>query len=158
MAARTWICQRSSGGVRCAHVNPKRKHICESCGKRRSASKREPHFDALKQPYEVFVIANGGSEDCGICGAKPSPERRNDRDHEHKGDGLARGLLCHSCNRTLGPRMEASARQGGMTLAQWLRAAADYVERAEKRRGVNLSALLDVQPLRTVVDTDREAM
>jgi hypothetical protein len=142
MAARVWTCQRVSKGIPCKHVNPKIKQICEACGKRRPASKRESHFDALKLPYAVFVIANGGSEDCGICGTKPTPERRNDRDHEHKGDGLVRGLLCHSCNRTLGPRMEASARQGGMTLAEWLRAAADYVERAERRRGINLERLL----------------
>lgn len=142
MAERFWTCQKRQGGVKCAHKNPKRKRICEKCGKRTEAAKRELHFSALDLPYEVFVLANGGSEDCGICGAKRSLERRNDRDHEHKGDGLVRGILCHSCNRTLGPRMEASARQGGMTLAQWLRAAADYVERAERHRGVDLSKLL----------------
>lgn len=123
-------------------MNPKRRQICEACGKRRPATKREAHFSALDLPYEAFVAANGGSEDCGICGAKPRPERHNDRDHEHKGDGLVRGILCHSCNRTLGPRMEASARQGGMTLTEWLRAAADYVERAERRRGINWGAFL----------------
>lgn len=142
MAPRTWTCQRRSGGSKCGHVNPKRKQICERCGKKRSATKKKAHTKALDLPYEVFVVANGGSEDCGICGTPPTPERRNDRDHEHKDSGLVRGLLCHSCNRTLGPRMEASARQGGMTLSEWLRAAADYVERAERRRGMNPSAFL----------------
>lgn len=142
MAAKTWTCSRQSGGIKCRHQNPKRKQICERCGKKRPATKKPEHAQALKQPYEVFVLANGGSENCGICGTAPTPVRKNDRDHEHRDDGLVRGILCHSCNRTLGPRMEASARQGGMTLSEWLRAATDYVERAERLRGIDLTKLL----------------
>jgi Recombination endonuclease VII len=138
---RTWTCQKVSKGAPCKHVNPKIKHLCEKCGKRRSPTKRKPHFDLLKLPYEAFVIVNGGSENCGICGAAPT-SKRNDRDHEHADDGLIRGLLCHTCNRTLGQRMATSARTSGMTLPEWLRAAADYLERAERWRGVDLSALL----------------
>lgn len=144
MAARTWTCQRVTDGIKCGSVNPKRNLICKTCGKRRPVTKREAHFSVLDLPYEVFVAANGGLERCGICGAQPSPDRKLDRDHEHKGDGLVRGVLCHSCNRTLGPRMESSARQGGMTLAQWLRAAAGYVERAERLRWINWPALATI--------------
>lgn len=138
---RTWTCQRQRGGVRCATKNLAVKQKCTTCGAPRPPRKRKAHFDVLKLPYEAFVLANGGSHNCGICGAAPTT-KRNDRDHEHEGAGLARGLLCHTCNRTLGKRMEASARQGGMTLPEWLRAAADYVERAERWRGINLEALL----------------
>lgn len=38
--------------------------------------------------------------------------------------------------------MEAAVRQMGMTLPEWLRAAANYVERAEEWRGFHLEALL----------------
>lgn len=142
MAAKTWTCQRRSGGSPCKHVNPKRKQLCERCGKRRPATKRAEHFSVLDLPYEVFVQANGGSHDCGICGREPKHGRKNDRDHEHVGGGLVRGILCHSCNRVLSNRMEISARQSGMTLVAWLRAAADYIERAERRRGINPGAFL----------------
>jgi hypothetical protein len=143
MAAKTWTCQRVSKGTRCAHVNPKRRQICIKCGKRRPATKRKEHFDVLKMPYEAFVLVNGDyGENCGICGRPRSAKKRNDRDHEHKDKGLVRGILCHGCNRTLGQRMETSARDAGMTLPEWLRAAADYIERAERWRGVNLKEFL----------------
>lgn len=143
MASRTWTCQRVTAKVKCGHVNPKVKRICERCGKRRPETKRAAHFDALKIPYEIYVVLNGG-ELCGICGRPPSNDKRLDRDHEHAGDGLPRGLLCHSCNRTLGPRMETSARMAGMDLATFLRTAADYIERADRRRALDVHALLEL--------------
>jgi hypothetical protein len=75
---------------------------------------------ALELPYDKFVKLNGG-EFCAICGRKPSETRRLDRDHCHR-TGKARGLLCWNCNKQL---------RGFMTSA-WLRAAADYLERAER--------------------------
>lgn len=138
MAERIWTCQRSTGGSKCGHQNPKRKQICESCGKRRPAIKRSEHFSALDLPFWVFVMVNGEfGERCGICGASPV-SKRNDRDHEHVDAGLVRGILCHRCNRVLGKRMESAVRQMGMTLPEWLRAAADYIERAERWRGIDL--------------------
>jgi len=124
-----WTCQRQTDGVVCKHVNPSRKRNCEACGKPRPKRKRPAHRAALDQPYEVFVAINGGDW-CGICGVEPTPMKRLDRDHSHV-SGLARGLLCHSCNRSLGQRMERAAH--AMGLVEWLRAAADYVERAERR-------------------------
>lgn len=140
--ASTWTCQRVKGGSRCATVNARVKQRCTGCGAPRPARKRKAHFSVLQLPYEAFVLVNGGSEACGICG-RPPDSKKNDRDHEHEGDGLVRGLLCHSCNRALGARIATSARGGDMTLAQWLRAAADYVERAERWRGVNLHAFVE---------------
>lgn len=118
--ARVWTCQRTTAGVPCKHVNPKRKHLCEKCGKRRPATKRPAHMAALDLPYEHYVEINGG-DFCGICGLPPSPVRRLDRDHDHK-TGRPRGLLCHAHNRML---------RYGMT-PEVLRAAADYLERAER--------------------------
>src|SRR3954451_12832832 len=125
MAAKTWICQRQSGGVKCGAVNAKRLQICPRCGKRRPATKKPAHTKALKIPYEIYVIVNGG-EHCGVCGAQPSEGRRLDRDHEHKGDGLVRGLLCWRHNALL---------SNNDWTPELLRAAADYLERAEQRRG-----------------------
>jgi hypothetical protein len=78
---------------------------------------------ALDISYEDYIELNGG-ERCGICGRGRSPERRLQRDHDHRGEGLARGLLCFACNRWL---------RGFMTI-EWMRAAIAYLERAEARR------------------------
>lgn len=128
---RTWTCQRRSGGVRCAHVNPKRKQLCEACGGRRPKSKPPAHRKALDLPFEAYLLVNGG-EDCGICGRPPPAGGRHRRDHEHKGDGLPRGLLCWTCNLAL----------RDFATVEWLRSAADYLERAERWRGVDLSERL----------------
>jgi hypothetical protein len=129
---RTWTCQRQSGGEKCRHVNPKRKQICEACGKKRSKTKTVAHQQVLQLPYEAYVLANGGSECCGICGRPPPEGGTHRRDHEHKGDGLVRGILCWTCNLSL----------RDFATPEWLWAAADYLERAERRRGLNLEAFL----------------
>lgn len=88
------------------------------------AKRRLPaHMKALDLPYEHYVEINGGSEDCGICGKPRTPERRNHRDHDHQGDGTPRGILCPRCNRALVVRF------GFRFTPEWLRAAADYLER-----------------------------
>lgn len=116
--ARTWTCQRVSEGVRCGHVNPKRKHLCEVCRKRRPATKRPEHMKALDLPYEHYVELNGGNF-CALCGIEPEEGKKLHRDHCHK-TGKPRGLLCFPDNLQLkngyGP--------------EWHRAAADYLERA----------------------------
>jgi Recombination endonuclease VII len=70
----------------------------------------------LQIPYERWVAVYG--EFCGICGAIPGPRRRLDRDHDHR-TGLARGLLCHRCNRALPPWITEV----------WLNDAATYLAR-----------------------------
>lgn len=57
-------------------------------------------------------------ERCGICGGLPKT-RRLHRDHDHR-SGKMRGLLCFPCNAALRPYMTAD----------WLRKAADYVDRS----------------------------
>jgi hypothetical protein len=63
------------------------------------------------------VLLNGG-ERCAICLRVSSPNRRLDRDHDHK-TGRPRGLLCPRCNRQL----------ANWITPEWLRAAAEYLER-----------------------------
>jgi hypothetical protein len=118
-----WTCQRSSGGVKCGHRNPNRKRNCEWCKKPRPARKPPAHMSALSLPYEYYLEINGGPQ-CGICGKLPAPGQRFHRDHEHKGVGYARGLLCFPCNLQL----------KHTSTVKWLRAAAAYLERADARR------------------------
>lgn len=116
--ARVWTCQRVSGGVRCGHLNPRRKRKCEGCGKDAPKPSKPKHMAALELSYEHYIELNGG-EHCGICGRGPTEQRRLDRDHDHK-TGEPRGLLCSWCNRRLDNRVDAD----------WLRAAARYLTRS----------------------------
>lgn len=105
MAAHTWTCPRVRDGEKCAHVNPKRKQICEKCGGRRAPTKKLAHRHVLEVfPYETWVILF--SELCGICGDPPKPGKKLMRDHDHRvkpddPTGGMRGLLCFRCNRQL---------------------------------------------------------
>lgn len=119
--ARAWTCQRVQAGERCRHENPSRKRKCEACGKPRPARKRRSHMVALDLDYEGFIELNGG-ETCGICGAAPPEGRKLYRDHSHA-SGLARGLLCFVCNRTLTNRVDN---------VDWLRRAILYLEGADR--------------------------
>jgi hypothetical protein len=66
--------------------------------------------------YEECVERFG--ERCGICGRGPTPGRRLNRDHDHH-TGKLRGLACTRCNRNL----------GNWVTSEWLRKAADYLDR-----------------------------
>jgi hypothetical protein len=119
-----WTCQRQSGGVKCRATNPNRVQKCTRCGKRRPKRERPAHLSALSLSYEYYVLLNGGDH-CGICGRERTPsDPKLHRDHEHKGVGTPRGLLCFPCNLQL----------KHTSTAKWLRAAADYLERVEARR------------------------
>jgi hypothetical protein len=125
MAARVWTCQRQQGGEKCGHVNPRRLQKCAACGKRRPPTREPAHRAVLRSlSYEEAIRLNGG-EHCAICGTtdRGPAGRRFHRDHEHSGDGTFRGLLCWNCNKRL---------PHGVT-SEWLRAAADYLARAEER-------------------------
>jgi hypothetical protein len=68
--------------------------------------------------YEEFIALNGG-EHCGICGRRRKEGgRRLHRDHDHR-SRKPRGLLCFRDNAALRYYMTV----------EWLRAAADYLER-----------------------------
>lgn len=120
MAARTWRCRRVSGGVKCGHVNPRRLHKCESCGKPRHAIGLAVK-DAPDMPYEEYVRIFG--ERCGICGRVPQPGEKLDRDHEHRRGRRARGLLCRGCNLHVRDWMDPD----------WLELVIVYLRRARCR-------------------------
>jgi hypothetical protein len=67
--------------------------------------------------YEACVERFG--ERCGICGRERGA-RRLDRDHEHRGDGIVRGLLCARCNRNMPAWVDVD----------WLERATAYLRRA----------------------------
>jgi hypothetical protein len=75
--------------------------------------------------FEDFAAINGGKF-CGICGKTSNGIRAFHRDHDHRNGGRPRGLLCFPCN---------SALRAYMT-ADWLRKAADYLDRADEREDV----------------------
>jgi hypothetical protein len=125
-----WRCRRIQNGQKCGQLNLARKQKCTLCGKPRPKKRQPAHRAVLATiTYEDCVRLFG--EYCGICG-RPAGERRLHRDHEHKGAGHIRGLLCFRCN---------SALRSYMTL-DWLRAAVAYLECAETRKA---AALLDRQ-------------
>lgn len=124
MAARIWICQKVQEGKKCGHENPKRRQICQACGKRRPPTKKPAHRHVLEVfPYKTWVIFFG--EQCGICGRKPTKDAPLVRDHEHRvvpgeqGGGM-RGLLCFLCNK----QMPYWAK------LEWMEQAAAYLRRA----------------------------
>jgi hypothetical protein len=119
---RVWTCRRVKLGIVCGTRNARVKQRCTACGAPRPKRRQPAHRAVLAtMTYEQCVAVFG--ERCGICGRGPG-ERRLHRDHEHKGNGHLRGLLCFRCN---------SALRGYMT-AEWLRAAAAYLDAAEDRR------------------------
>lgn len=114
---RVWTCQRVTKGKKCGQVNPRKRQICQKCGKKRPATKRPDHMAALNESYPVWVDIFG--EKCGICGRKPSARRKLDRDHDHK-THAKRGLLCNRCNRAL----------PNWVTEEWLYQAATYLHKA----------------------------
>lgn len=120
--ARGWTCRRISQSIVCGHHNQPRTRKCARCGKSRPPRRQPAHMTVLKAlDYADFIAINGGSEACGICGT-PKRRRRHDRDHDHL-TGNPRGLLCFRCNRHL----------PAWVTPMWLRAAADYLDRAQQR-------------------------
>lgn len=116
--ARYWTCRRQIKGVKCATRNPRIKQKCLQCGAPRPAQRKPAHATALATTYDEWQKRYG--ERCGICGAT-GKTRRLDRDHDHK-TSRPRGLLCSRCNRAL----------PNWVTATWLRAAADYLDRADR--------------------------
>lgn len=70
--------------------------------------------------YARLLAAQGGH--CALCPNTPKT-RRLHVDHDHA-TGRVRGLLCYRCNRALPKYLTAD----------WLRAAAEYLDGAEKAR------------------------
>lgn len=86
--------------------------------KRQSVAAKHRRFlrEAAKG-YDELLAAQGGH--CALCPAV-AKTRKLHIDHDHK-RMVTRGLLCFNCNAQLRARMTPA----------WLRAAANYLERAE---------------------------
>lgn len=84
--------------------------------RRRPAKKHVILLNRARPYYDRMLAEQDGV--CGICGRPPNPKRRLDIDHDHR-QMQVRGLLCPRCNRALWDWMTP----------EWLRAAADYLER-----------------------------
>ena len=75
-------------------------------------------YAITEEQYWAIYQKQGGK--CGICHCHQRYKCLA-VDHDHK-TGMVRGLLCEQCNRGLGRFFDSALR---------LRAAADYVERAQ---------------------------
>lgn len=93
----------------CLTVNENRKRKCGACGRKLAARRKPRHLAALELPRDVYIEANDGYDGCWVCRdlGEHHEHRRVVRDHEHRGDGQPRGLLCDWHNRLLGPRYTA---------------------------------------------------
>ena len=116
-----WTCRRRVDGRLCRRVNPNIKRKCQECGGPKPKKRRPNHMRALDLPREVYLALNDGIESCAICG-RPQTDfaKALHRDHDHA-TGKPRGLLCFPCNKKL--RHDVTA--------EWLRAAADYLDRGK---------------------------
>jgi hypothetical protein len=122
----------SSGGVKCATDNPRVKQKCTKCGGPRPKPSRRPIVRCLIFPTRPTSSPTAEARTAASAAAAaegwPSPQGSRAR----KGEGLARGLLCWTCNLAL----------RDFATPEWLNNAAGYLERAERWRGINLEALL----------------
>jgi Recombination endonuclease VII len=117
-----WVCRRRVDGRLCMERNPNRKQLCAKCGGRKPQKRRPKHMAALELPYEVYLEMNDGQDRCAIClRERTEKDKRLHRDHDHR-TGRARGLLCFPCNKRLSYDVTP----------EWLRAAADYLEKARE--------------------------
>ena len=94
-----WTCRRCNA----QHDNGRLRR-CPACKATRPKRRRPTHLRALDLPREVYVEANDGYDGCWVC--RYLGEQRPGvlgRDHEHKGEGKPRGILCTFHNRLLGP-------------------------------------------------------
>lgn len=81
-----------------------RRRTCPECGATRKPKHQAKHKQALNDGLAVFIAANDGYHGCWVCrelGIHMAGKLQ--RDHEHKGNGRARGILCVFHNRKLGP-------------------------------------------------------
>jgi hypothetical protein len=74
---------------------------------RQKSLKLQKAYGITLEQYNDFNEAFEGV--CHICGNECPSKRRLAVDHEHKDDGLIRGLLCINCNKGLGNFKDSAA-------------------------------------------------
>jgi hypothetical protein len=87
----------------------------------RRTKRRTDHqrlLDMARPIYDRMLADQGGT--CALCPRLPSPKRRLDIDHDHKGM-FVRGVLCHRCNRNLPT----------WVTVEWLENAIAYLEKGD---------------------------
>lgn len=84
--------------------------------RRRRAKKHVDFLNTVRPFYDRILEYQDGV--CGVCKLPPSTRRKFDLDHDHR-QMYARGLLHARCNRAL----------PAWITPEWLRQAADYLER-----------------------------
>lgn len=145
---RYWTCRKCS--YRNEHRTSSRR--CQGCGEQTKPKPRVPGHARVLQgdTYPLFVkaareIHGVTDESCCVCGKPRSQDRRNDRDHFHRGPykGLPRGLACPGntgCNVLMLPWITA-ATAGGIAHAKFKAKEPDaelwaliacYLDRAER--------------------------
>jgi hypothetical protein len=86
-----------------------RKYYKERRTTERRAYNLKKRYGLEADDYEMMMTAQGSV--CALCFRNPHKKRPLHVDHDH-GTGQVRGLLCASCNTTLG---KIAAMPGGMT-------------------------------------------
>lgn len=116
--SRSW-CRRCEGAEksrRWAEAHPEYRDTARA-NNRRTQLRRK--YGMTQADYDALLEAQAGG--CAVCGGPPTRNREwFDVDHCHA-TGVVRGLLCSSCNRSIGLLGDDPAR---------MRAAAEYLERA----------------------------
>jgi hypothetical protein len=129
MASAGWLCRK----VACGRRNPATTQKCE-CGSRRPKKRVPAHRKALRDfSYEQYVEVNreihGVDEECAVCGRERDPDRRLDRDHDHRAAnvspaaGRPRGLVCVTDNILMPPKLTADKAE---EIAAYLRRVEDF--------------------------------
>lgn len=123
---------------RCGYRNQRTKRKCLSCGKAKPKKKVPAHARTLRDDgYEHYVevskVLHGvKDEQCCVCGRPKSPERRHDRDHDHR-TGHPRGLVCSLDNRLMKyTQLDAERAQ---LIADYLKRAEQYSKHFTKPEG-----------------------
>lgn len=75
------------------------------------ANELKRRYGLVTADVSVMLMAQGGL--CAACGGPPDDQRPLLVDHDHI-TGAVRGLLCNSCNLTLGRSKESCERLGGL--------------------------------------------
>ena len=90
-----WVCRK------CKYRNPSIKRKCLECGvlkAKRKVNRKSKPVDEYAHYCRVAEVLHGVyDERCCVCGRPKNPERRHDRDHDHR-NGNPRGLACSKCN------------------------------------------------------------
>lgn len=118
---------------------------CVSCTRARAAAR--PRYGLTQEQVDLLLVVQSGA--CAICSAtEPGSNNGWCVDHDHE-TGVARGVLCHSCNVGLGFFRDSAVN---------LRRAAEYLTDDTQAarmffvREINFAVAGDVEPRERTAD------